>query len=88
MENAKLLTEAQIEALHKVAELATQAITYIAQLLKRVAECICEIVRKALENFPNTRVIHLATKHGDPKVRKKNMNRIVQWVRRYVRCRG
>lgn len=88
MENTKILTEAQIEALNKVAELATQVITYIVDLVKKLAERIYEIVRKALENFNNTRVIYLATKHGDPKVRKKNTNRIIKWLRRYIKCRG
>ena len=88
LETTKILTEAQIEAIEKVAELVQQAIVYIVDLIRRMAECIRKIVREIIENYQNKRVIHLALYHKDQKVRKKNWNRIIKWFRRYVRCRG
>lgn len=84
MENTKILTEAQIEAIEKVAELVQKAVAWIVEVVKRVAECIQEIVRTILENYRNKRVIHLALHHGDKRVRKKNWNRIFRW---YRKCR-
>jgi hypothetical protein len=87
MDNTKILTEAQIEAIEKVAELVRQAIAYIAELVTRVAECAIKIIRTILENYQNKRVVHLALYHKDLRVRKKNRNRIVNWLRRYIRCK-
>lgn len=83
MENAKLLTEAQIKAIEKVAELIQKVVTVVIDVAKRIYEVIKEIAK----HYRGTRVIYLATKHKDPKVRKKNTNRILRWVRRYMRCR-
>lgn len=87
MENAKILTEAQIEAIEKVAELLQKAVEYITEWVKCVAENIYKIIKTVLDKFPNKRVIHLATHHGDLRVRKKNMNRIFKWFRRLTRCK-
>lgn len=87
MENAKLLTEAQIEALHKAAEIVQGLFERLWEIIKKVAECIAKVWRKVIENYQNKRVVHLALHHKDLKVRRKNMSRIMRWLRRYIRCR-
>lgn len=87
MENAKILTEAQIEAIEKVAELVRKAIEWIVDIVKAVAEVIRRLWKAFIENYTNKRVIHLALYHKDLRVRKKNRNRIVKWLRRYIKCR-
>ena len=87
MENAKILTEAQIEAIEKVAELVKQAVAWIVNTIKALAEVIADLWRTVIENYHNKRVVHLAIHHKDLRVRKKNRNRIVKWLRRYMRCK-
>ncbi len=87
MENAKILTEAQIEAINKVAELVRVLVEKITELVKVVAENIHKLFKAVVEKYHNTRVIYLATKHKDLRVRKKNMNRIMKWLRRHIRCK-
>lgn len=88
MENTKILTEAQIEAIEKVAELVRALVDKITEWIKIVAENLGKFVRAVLEHYHNKRVIYLATKHPAPLVRKKNQKRIVRWLRRYIRCKG
>ena len=87
MENTKILTEAQIEALEKVADLIRELVDNIVEWVKVITENIHKLFRAIVENYHNKRVIYLATKHPAPLVRKKNMNRIMKWLRRYIRCR-
>ena len=82
MENTKLLTEAQIEAIEKVAELVRKCVEIIVELTGRIVKWVREVISK----FTNPRVIHLATKHKKLRVRKKNIRRIVKWMRRFLRC--
>ena len=86
MENTKILTEAQIEAIEKVAELVREAVKWIVNAIKAIAEVVAELWRTVM-NYPNKRVIHLALHSKDLRVRKKNRNRIMKWLRRYMRCR-
>ena len=87
MENAKLLTEAQIKAIEEVAELVRKAIEWIVDIVKAVADVIRRLWKAFIENYRNKRVVHLALHHKSLRVRKKNRNRIVKWLRRYVKCR-
>ena len=87
MENTKILTEAQIEAIEKVAELVRELVDHIVELVKSAYAIICRVVKKLLEMYNNKRVIHLATKHKKARVRKKNINRLSKWVRRIPRCK-
>lgn len=87
MENAKILAEAQIEAIEKVAELVQKAIAWIVDIIKALADVLQELWRIVVKNYTNKRVVHLAMHHKDLRVRKKNRNRIMQWLRRYIRCR-
>lgn len=87
MENTKILTEAQIEAIEKVAEFVMEVVKLIVDAIKAVAEVIADLWRTVIENYPNKRVMHLALHSKDFRVRKKNRNRILKWLQRYMRCR-
>lgn len=87
MENTKILTEAQIEALEKVAELVRKAVEWIVDTIKSLAKVIRELWRAVVENYTNKRVVHLALHHKDLRVRKKNMNRIMKGLRRWINCK-
>lgn len=87
MENTKILTEAQIEALEQLAEAITRVFNAIWEMVKIAARAITKLWRDVLENYHNKRVVHLALHHGDRRVRKKNIARIMRWLRRYIRCR-
>ena len=87
MENTKILTEAQIEALEKVADAIAKLFDRLWEIIKAAAKAITELWRAVIENYHNKRVVHLALHHKDLKVRKKNISRIMKWLRRYIRCR-
>lgn len=87
MENTKILTESQIEAINKLAEIVAELVDKIWDIVKRAAECIAKVWRAIIENYQNKRVVHLALHHGDIRVRKKNINRIIKWFRRWVHCK-
>ncbi len=84
MENTKILTEAQIKAIEKVAEVVTKAIDAIIEIVKRAVKVIHELLMRA---SVSRRVKCLAIKHGNPRVRKKNIHRILKKLRRQARCR-
>ena len=86
MENTKILTEAQIKAIEEVTELVKQAVAWIVEAIKAIAEVVAELWRTIIENYHNKRVVHLALYSKDLRVRKKNRNRIMKWLRRYMRC--
>ena len=50
----------------------------IEPLIKTIMEVARICVEKIL-SYPNKRVLHLV-KHGKPRVRKKNMRRIIKWL--------
>lgn len=87
MENAKLLTEAQIEAIEKLSEIVKELVERIWDAIKRAVEFIKKVWREVIENYQNKRVVHLALHHKDLKVRRKNMGRIMQWLRRHIKCK-
>lgn len=87
MENTKILTEAQIEAIEKVAELVRELIDRVVEWVKSAWAIVCHVCKKLLDIYNNKGVIHLATKHGNPRVRKKNINRLVKCTRRLTKCR-
>ena len=35
-------------------------------------------------SYPNKRIVHLAFRHGDKKVRKRNMKRIAKWTKKHM----
>lgn len=87
MENAKILTEAQIEAIENVAEAIRDVFDRLFAIIKKAAEQIAVVWRTIIENYHNKRVVHLALHHKDPTVRKKNTNRIMKWLRRWISCK-
>lgn len=87
MDNTKILTEAQIKAIEDLAKVVAKVIDLIVEFVKAAAKVIHELWRAFIENYHNKRVVHLAIHHKNPRVRKKNLNRIVKWLRRYIRCR-
>ena len=86
MENAKLLTEAQIKAIEELAELVRKIVDKLVDVVKEVAKQVMILWRAVIENYQNKRVVHLALHSKDRRVRKKNTNRIMKWLRRYIRC--
>ncbi len=87
MENTKILTEAQIEAIEQLAEVITRVFNAIWEMVKTVARSITKLWRAVLENYTNKRVVHLALHHKSLRIRKKNIARIMRWLRRYIRCK-
>lgn len=87
MDNTRILTEAQIKAIEDLAEVVAKVIDWIVEFVKTAAKIISELWKTFIENYHNKRVVHLAMYHKDLRVRKKNRNRIVKWLRRYIRCR-
>ena len=87
MDQTKLLTEAQIEAINKVAELVVELWRRIVEIVKAAMEVIKKAFRAFIGNYYSKRVVHLALHHKDLIVRKRNTNRIMKWLRRYIRCR-
>ncbi len=64
-----------------VAALQTLAenVKEILPTIKNVAEIVTNFWNGILSTYPNKRVVHLA-KHGKPRVRKKNIRRILKWI--------
>ena len=87
METTKILTEAQIEAIEKVAEAIAEVFARLWEIIKVVAETVRRLWKAFIENYTNKRVVHLALHHKDFRVRKKNQARIAKWIRRYIKCR-
>lgn len=72
-------------------ELTEEASEKLRQLAATV-EALWPVIKQALESVkemmdfcPNRRVVHLAIRHGDPLVRKKNLKRIERY---YKKMRG
>ena len=57
----------------------SDSIKEIVPVIKLVAEATINICERIKNEYPNKRVVHLAT-HGKPRVRKKNMRRIMKWL--------
>ena len=87
MENTKILTEVQMKAIEKAAEVITEVFNTLWEAVKAIAQNIAEIWRQVIASYSNKRVVHLALHHKDLRVRKKNTNRIIKWLRRLMRCK-
>lgn len=86
MENTKILTEAQMKAIEDLSKVATNVINGIIEIIRVVARVVAEIWRQVIANYSNKRVVALALNHKDHRIRKKNRNRIIKWLRRFLRC--
>lgn len=56
----------------------------IAETLRPTIKAIGELTEQIIDLYPNKRVLHLA-KHGKPRTRKKNINRIIKYFEREAR---
>jgi hypothetical protein len=63
---------------------AMRKVTAIAEAAARVFSQVWETVKKMVDSCTNRRVLYLAT-HGSPRVRKKNVKRLVRYYRRMQR---
>lgn len=64
------LTEEAAETLRKFAAAIEAVVPVIKHAMK--------IVKEMMDSCPNRRVVHLALRHRDPLVRKKNMKRLMR----------
>lgn len=87
METTKILTEAQIKAIEQLADALVRVVEFIWDFIKRAVELIKQAFRTIIESYKNKKVLHLAMYHKNPRVRKKNLNRIMKWLRRSLKCR-
>ena len=54
--------------------------SHLTPEVKLLAKMI-DVIADALRKYPNRRVLHLAT-HGSPRVRKKNVKRLVRYYKK------
>ena len=87
MENTKILTEVQMKAIEKAAEVITEVFNTLWEVITVIAQNTAEMWRQVIASFPSKRVVTLALHHKDLRVRKKNTNRIIKWLRRLMRCK-
>ena len=69
------------EACDELKDAVIDLFTPILDLISNVIDTIWDTL-KVIYQFPNKRVIYLALRHPKEKVRKKNVNRIIKWLRR------
>jgi hypothetical protein len=60
---------------------ALRTLTATVEAVIHVASQVWGITKKMFESCPSRRVVHLVT-HGSPRVRKKNVKRLVRYYRR------
>lgn len=72
--------EPLVKGLQEVASLLETLMEKIKPILNEVFD----LVKKAIDLYPDKRVIYLAT-HGKGRTRKKNINRILKWYERQGR---
>ena len=78
-ENPHLIKRA-VDAFCEAIPQIVQAFVDVLPIIKAFAD--------EFTKYPNRRVLHLATRHPDPLVRKKNMKRIARYYRRRNAIRG
>ena len=73
-EKIALVVEALQPIVANILEVLTPAI-------QEAMAAINDMWRDVIECYPNRRVVHLALHHHKKKIRKKNTNRIILWLR-------
>ena len=77
--------EDKVEKIDRVVEALQPIVASIVQVLTPAIEeamtAINNMWRSLMECYPNRRVVHLALHHHKKKIRKKNTNRIILWLR-------
>ena len=74
-EKITLVVEALQPIVANILEVLTPAI-------QEAMAAINDMWRDVIECYPNRRVVHLALHHHKKKIRKKNTNRIILWLRK------
>lgn len=73
------------EAFEPVFTALNEVIKKIIPFANKLAETVLKFGAAVISEYPNKRVSYLAL-HGKPRVRKKNMRRIMKWYRgRYAK---
>ena len=77
--------EDKAEKIDRVVEALQPIVASIVEVLTPAIEeamtAINNIWRSVMECYPNRRIVHLALHHHKKKIRKKNTNRIILWLR-------
>ena len=75
----------KVEKIDLVVESLQQIVANIVEVLTPAVQeamtAINNMWRSVIECYPNRRVVHLALHHRKKKIRKKNTNRIILWLR-------
>ena len=73
------------EKIDRVVEALQPIVANIVEVLtpaiQEAMTAINNMWRSVMECYPNRRVVHLALHHRKKKIRKKNTNRIILWLR-------
>ena len=56
--------------------------------LKRTIGALIHAVMRMLDEYPDKRVVRLALSHPKERVRKKNRNRIIKWMKLQYKRKG
>jgi hypothetical protein len=67
-----------VEALQPIVASIVEVLT---PAIEEATTAINNMWRSVVECYPNRRVVHLALHHRKKKIRKKNTNRIILWLR-------
>lgn len=67
-----------VEDLQTIVSNTTKA---LVPSIQEAAKAINDLWRSMIERYPNRRVVYLALYHPKEKVRKKNTQRIMRWLR-------
>ena len=70
-----------VEAVKDFVDSFLDIFTPIAEGMYNVVKKIWGLI-KTIYQYPNKRVINLALRHPKEKIRNKNINRIIKWLRR------
>ena len=77
--------EDKAEKIDRVVEALQPIVANIVEVLtpaiQEAMTAINNMWRSVIECYPNRRVVHLALHHHKKKIRKKNTNRIILWLR-------
>jgi hypothetical protein len=71
--------KATFEPVIKAIQTVVETVKDLMPVIKQVGETVTKLCGEIKNTYPNKRVVHLAT-HGKPRVRKKNMRRIMKWL--------
>ena len=86
------LTGNKSEDFQKAVEAIQRLAQSLVEVLKPIIDSTIETIKKmcdaVLHNYPNKRVLYLAMHHPKERVRKKNRNRIIKWIKLQYKREG